>query len=141
MEAVLLMKDELLIAVIIFLLLFIKIGKGMNNGSLLTLIQLLLLVNVIAGFVFSKEVSAFSGMFYTNALIAFQKSVLSIGVFLISLLCADWLKKSANLSEFFILLLCALLGMFFMISSGNLLMFYLSLELATIPVAALANFD
>jgi len=31
--------------------------------------------------------------------------------------------------------------MFFMISSGNLLMFYLSLELATIPVAALANFD
>jgi NADH-quinone oxidoreductase subunit N len=28
-----------------------------------------------------------------------------------------------------------------MISSGNLLMFYLSLELSTIPVAALANFD
>jgi NADH-quinone oxidoreductase subunit N len=34
-----------------------------------------------------------------------------------------------------------LLGMYFMISSGNLLMFYLSLELSTIPVAALANFD
>jgi len=31
--------------------------------------------------------------------------------------------------------------MFFMISSGNLLMFFLSLELATIPVAAMANFD
>jgi NADH-quinone oxidoreductase subunit N len=31
--------------------------------------------------------------------------------------------------------------MFFLISSGNLLMFYLSLELATIPVAAMANFD
>jgi NADH-quinone oxidoreductase subunit N len=38
-------------------------------------------------------------------------------------------------------MLSALLGMFFMISSGNLLMFYLSLELASIPVAAMANFD
>jgi NADH-quinone oxidoreductase subunit N len=34
-----------------------------------------------------------------------------------------------------------LLGMFFLLSSGNLLMFYLSLELASIPVAAMANFD
>jgi len=31
--------------------------------------------------------------------------------------------------------------MFFMISSGNLLIFYLGLELSTIPLAALANFD
>jgi NADH:ubiquinone oxidoreductase subunit 2 (subunit N) len=28
-----------------------------------------------------------------------------------------------------------------MISSGNLLLFYLGLELSTIPLAALANFD
>ena len=34
-----------------------------------------------------------------------------------------------------------LLGMFFMISSGNLLMFYLGLELSTIPLAAICNFD
>ena len=39
------------------------------------------------------------------------------------------------------LLLSTLLGMFFMISSNNLLMFYLALELSTIPLAALANFD
>jgi NADH-quinone oxidoreductase subunit N len=38
-------------------------------------------------------------------------------------------------------MLSALLGMFLLISSGNLLMFFLSLELATIPVAAMANFD
>ncbi len=141
METILLLKNELLIAVIIFLLLFIKIGKGMKNDALLMLVQVLLLVNVVAGFIFSREGTVFSSMFYSNALIAFQKNILSIAVFLISLLCADWLKKSANLSEFFMLLLSALLGMFFMISSGNLLMFYLSLELATIPVAALANFD
>lgn len=141
MEPLLLLKNELWIAVVIFVLLFIKIGKGLKNDSLLTLIQVLLLVNVAIGFFFSKDGSLFTGMFYTNAVIAFQKNILSIAVFLISLLCSDWLKKSPNISEFFILILCALLGMFLMISSGNLLMFYLSLELATIPVAALANFD
>ena len=31
--------------------------------------------------------------------------------------------------------------MFFMISSGNFLIFYLGLELASIPLAALVNFD
>ncbi len=39
------------------------------------------------------------------------------------------------------LLLSTLLGMFFMISGGTLLMFYLGLELSTIPLAAAANFD
>jgi NADH-quinone oxidoreductase subunit N len=141
MESVLLLKNELWIAILIFLLLFIKIGKGMKNDSLLTLIQVLLFVNVVLGFLFNKDGSVFSGMFYTNAVIAFQKNILSIAVFLISLLCADWLKKTPHLSEFFVLLLSAQLGMFFMISSGNLLMFYLGLELSTIPVAALGNFD
>ena len=39
------------------------------------------------------------------------------------------------------LMLSTLLGMFFMLSSNNLLMFYLALELSTIPLAAMANFD
>jgi NADH-quinone oxidoreductase subunit N len=141
MESVLLLKNELWIAVVIFILLFIKIGKGLMNDSLLTLVQVLLFANVVLGFAFSKDGSAFSGMFYSNAVIAFQKNILSIAVFLISLLCADWLKKTPHLSEFFVLLLSAQMGMFFMISSGNLLMFYLGLELSTIPVAALGNFD
>jgi NADH-quinone oxidoreductase subunit N len=80
-------------------------------------------------------------MFYTSSLISFEKNILSLGVYLISLLCADWLKKTPHLPEFFLLMLSALLGMFLLVSSGNLLIFYLSLELATIPVAAMANFD
>ncbi|MBK5272518.1 MAG: NADH-quinone oxidoreductase subunit N [Bacteroidia bacterium] len=135
------MKSEWAITLIIFLLLFIKIGKGIKNESLLPLIQVLLLLNVIGGVLFNKDGILFDGMFHTSPLIAFQKAVLSLGVYLISLLCADWLKKSQHLAEFFILMLSALLGMFLLISSGNLLMFFLSLELATIPVAAMANFD
>ena len=136
-----LMKSELVITGIIFILLFIKIGRGMKNEALLPLIQVLLLLHFIGGFFFNKEGALFGDMFYTTPLISLQKNILSLGVYLISLLCADWLKKTEHLTEFFILMLSALLGMNLMISSGNLLIFYLSLELSSIPVAAMANFD
>lgn len=140
-DFLILMKSELVITVIIFLLLFIKIGKGLKNETLLSFVQVSLLINFIAGFFFIKEGNLFGDMFYTSPLIVFQKNILNLGVYLISLLFSDWLKKSKHLPEFFMLMLSALLGMFLMISSGNLLIFYLSLELATIPVAAMANFD
>ena len=140
-DFLLLMKSELVLAFILFLLLIIKVGTEVKNDHFLALVQLLLLGNFIFGFFFIENGSLFGGMYSTNGLIVFQKSILSLGMYLISLLFSDWLKKSEHLPEFFILLLSAVLGMFFMISSGSLLMFYLSLELATIPVAAMANFD
>ena len=140
-EFLTIMKSELAITVIIFLLLFIKLGKGLKNESMLLLIQVLLLLNFIGGFFFNKEGTLFDGMYQTTAMIALQKNILNLGVYLISLLFAGWFKKSEHMPEFFMLMLSALLGMFFLISSGNLLMFFLSLELATIPVAAMANFD
>ncbi|HQW83303.1 MAG TPA: NADH-quinone oxidoreductase subunit N [Ferruginibacter sp.] len=136
-----LMKPELVLTGIIFLLLFIKISKGIMNEPLLLLIQVLLLLNFLFGFFFNKLGSLFDGMYQTSGLIVLQKNILNLAVYLISMLFADWFKKSEHMPEFFILMLSALLGMFFLISSGNLLMFFLSLELATIPVAAMANFD
>lgn len=140
-DFLILMKSELVITFIIFLLLFIKVGMEMKNEKLLSIIQFLLLANFIFGFFLNETGTLFGGLFTTNGLMAFQKSILSLGVYLISLLFSDWLKKSIHAPEFFMLMLSALLGMFFMISSGSLLMFFLSLELSTIPVAAMANFD
>ena len=140
-DFLILMKSELVIAFIIFLLLFIKVGTAMKNDRLLSIVQILLLANFIYSFFFIAEGDLFGGLFTTNTLMAFQKSILSLAVYLISLLFSDWLKKSEHMPEFFILMLSALLGMFFMISSGSLLMFFLALELSTIPVAAMANFD
>lgn len=140
-EFLTLMKPELVLTGIIFLLLFIKIGKGMKNEPLLLLIQVLLLLNFLSGFFFNAEGSLFDGMYQTSGLIILQKNILNLAVYLISLLFANWFKKSEHLTEFFMLMLSALLGMFFLISAGNLLMFFLALELATIPVAAMSNFD
>ena len=140
-EFVTLMKPELVITIIIFLLLFIKLGKGIKNGLLLSIIQNLLLLNLAIGFFFNAEGSLFDNMYHTTKLIAFQKSILNFGVYIISLLFAGWFKKTEHLAEFFMLMLSALLGLDFLISSGNFLIFFLSLELATIPLAAMANFD
>lgn len=140
-EFLTLMKPELLITIIIFLLLFIKLSKGIKNDLLLMIIQNLLLLNFIAGFFFNSSGNLFDGMYHTNILIAFQKSILNLGIYLISLLFTGWFRKTDHLPEFFILMLSALLGLDLLISSGNFLIFFLSLELATIPIAAMANFD
>ena len=68
-ELLILMKSELLVVAIIFILLFIKIGSGIENGKLLLIIQSLLLINLIAGFFLQQDGSLFDGMFgnYTGS--------------------------------------------------------------------------
>ncbi len=141
----LLMKQELLVTAIIFILLFVKLGnKEWKTESLCDLVNVLLSLNVIAGFFpLSSGIhgSLFGEMFRTSELIIFEKNILSLATLIISLQSYQWLRNHRHVPEFYILMLSTLLGMFFMISSGNLLMFYLGLELSTIPLAALCNFD
>ncbi|MES2005858.1 MAG: NADH-quinone oxidoreductase subunit N [Bacteroidota bacterium] len=136
-----LLKQELVVTIIIFLLLFIKLGKDRTNESILAIANLLLLINFVAGFFGNKEGMLFSEMFRTNTLVCFEKNILNLAILLVSMQSYAWLKTHKQVIEFYLLLLSSLLGMFFMISSGNLLMFYLGLELSTIPLAAAANFD
>jgi len=137
-----LMKFELLIAIIIFILLFMKVGNSeWKNETILNIVNALLLINFIIGFFMNTDGTLFGDMFRTNKLIQLQKNILNLGTLIISLQAYSWLKNHKHVLEFYILLLSTLLGMFFMISSGNLLMFYLGLELSTIPLAAICNFD
>lgn len=135
------MRMELVITGLIFLLLFFKLGKPLSNEVVLTVVSIALLATSCLSFFGEQEGRQFAGMFVTTPMMFLQKSLLAGAVYLITLLNYDWLRKQEHLTEFYILLLSALLGMFLMVSSGNLLMFYLSLELSSIPVAALANFE
>jgi len=137
-----LLKAELVIIVIIFVLLFIQLAsRVLPNKTLLIIINLMLLLNLAAGFIYIPEGELFGDMFHTSELIAMEKNFLNLGIFIVSLQSWHWLKDHKHLLEFYMLLLSTLLGMFLMISSNNLLMFYLGLELSTIPLAALSNFD
>jgi NADH-quinone oxidoreductase subunit N len=136
-----LMKQELVVAVIIFLLILLKLGKERSNVTVLNIVNTLLLLNLVAGFFWNREGILFNEMFRTNPLMVLEKNILSLGTLIIAMQSYSWLKTHKHVAEFYMLLLSCLLGMFFMISGGNLLMFYLGLELSTIPLAAVANFD
>ena len=135
------LRQELALTVLIFLLLFIKLGKDRSNESILNFVNAALLVNLVAGFCCQETGALFNGMFNTNTLIVFEKGLLNLAALIISMQSYAWLKHNKNVIEFYLLTLTSLLGMFFMISSSNLLMFYLGLEMSTIPLAAAANFD
>lgn len=137
-----LMMPELILTGLIFIFLFVKLGASTeNNKPLLLAANILLLVNLLAGFCCNETALLFDGMYYTDTQLMLQKNVLNLALLLISLLAYEWLLHSKNAAEFYMLLLSAQLGMFFMISSTNFLMFFLAMELATIPLAALSNFD
>jgi NADH-quinone oxidoreductase subunit N len=132
------MKQELVITLIIFILLIVKLGKEeTKNETLINLVNILLALNLFSGFLFQQSGTLFGDMFRTSQLFTFEKNLLNLGTLIISLQSYNWLKGHKHVPEFYILLLSTLLGMFFMISSNNLLMFYLALELSTIPLAAL----
>jgi NADH-quinone oxidoreductase subunit N len=141
-DFLILMKQELVITFIIFVLLFVKLSnKETKNETLINFVNILLALNLISGFFMIREGDLFGDMFHTSELLTFEKNLLNLGILIISLQSYNWLKDHKHVPEFYILMFSTLLGMFFMISSNNLLMFYLALELSTIPLAALANFD
>lgn len=140
-DFLILMQQELVVTAILFLLLLLMLGKGISGTTCLNLSLLFILAAGMRVFFGHSQGILFAGLFVSSGLILFQKTLLLLAAFLLLLLNYDWLKRQANLPELLILLFSSLLGMMLMLSSGNLLIFYLSLELATIPVAALVNFD
>ena len=91
-----------------------------------------------------REASIFGGMYFTNPMIGIVKTILTGGTLLLTLQANKWLR-SANTThkqgEFYTLLLSTLLGMYIMISARHFLLFFIGLELASLPVACLVAFD
>lgn len=142
LEYIILMKQELMLSALIFLLLVYYLASGNRSAeTVIKWINIFLLANFLLGFWGNSTGNLFGNMYHTNALIVFQKNLLNFALLMISFLAYDWLKTHRHYLEFYILMLAALLGAFYMISSRHLLMFFLGLELAGIPVALMANFD
>ena len=145
LETFLIMRHELLLTAALLVVLVAEVFSHPNKkGSIITLAVVCFGIITALGFIPSPDGELFGGMYVTSGLRLMMKNILNIGVFLVFLQSVDWLRKTENsdkISEYFILLISTLIGMDFMISSGHFLMFYIGLELATIPIAALAAFD
>jgi NADH-quinone oxidoreductase subunit N len=139
------MRQEIFLLAIILLLIIGEIFITKNKRNLAHLALILFGLQTILGFFAIEETSLFGGMFRTNSLIHFFKNTLNIGVFIVLLQSADWIQEKMvplnKGTEFFMLLFSSLLGMYFMISAGDFLMFYIGLELSTLPVAALVAWE
>ena len=79
-------------------------------------------------------------MYHNQPIQSIVKSILSIGTLIVFLMAHEWMRRpdtAIKQGEFYILTLSTLLGMYFMISAGHFLMFFIGLETASIPMAAL----
>jgi NADH-quinone oxidoreductase subunit N len=140
-----LMRHELLLTAAGLLVLFAEIFWHPDKRSKINRFAILLFsVITVAGFIPSPHGSLFGGMYQVNGIRLVMKNILNIGTLLVLIQSVTWLNRPENLekiSEYYLLLISSLIGMNFMISAGHFLMFYIGLELATIPVAALAAYD
>jgi len=91
-DYLLLLKQELMVAAIIFILLFLKLGKDRSNESIMAIVNVLLLINLVAGFILSTEGMLFNEMFRTNKLMIFEKNILNLAMLIISMQSYAWLK-------------------------------------------------
>ncbi len=141
----LIMRHELLLVAITVILLLVEIFLPQDKKHKIILPAILLMALVmIIGFIPGPTGVLFGGMYGTSPLILLMKNILNIGVLIIFTQSVSWLKleeQKEKIGEYFVILLSTLIGMDYMISSGDFLMFYLGLELATIPLATLAAFE
>jgi len=144
LESFLLMRQELILLAVILLLVIGEIFSN-NKKGLVTFAIVLFTIHTVIGFLPMDNGTLFGGMFKSTTLIHLFKNVLNVGVLIILLQSADWIKektiKENKSTEFFALMFSSLLGMYYMISSGDFLMFYLGLELSALPIAALVAYE
>ena len=135
-----------LVAVIVAALLYDlmagKRGRKAFHGVMCTLMVLFIAGTVVP---YHREtVSIFGGMYVYTPVYGIVKSILAAGTLLVFLQADSWLKKEDTefkRGEFYVLTLSTLLGMDFMISAGHFMMFFIGLELASVPMACLVAFD
>lgn len=147
----LLLKEELSLVLVIVILfvadLFMSPDAHKKDGRpiLNTMLPVVLLaLHTVVTIVPGPVADAFGGMYHNQPIQSVVKSVLSIGTLVVFLMAHEWMKLPDTYfkqGEFYFLTLCTLLGMYFMISAGHFLMFFIGLETASIPMAALVAFD
>jgi NADH-quinone oxidoreductase subunit N len=118
-------------------------AKSETKAKTMGYIVNILLLGVIAVCAFAEPTSAFGGMYVTTPMVNVMKVILTLGTLIVTIMAQPWIDNSSTrlVGEFHTLVLSTLLGMFVMMSSGHFLLFFLGLEMASVPMACLVAFD
>ncbi|MGP1480694.1 MAG: NADH-quinone oxidoreductase subunit N [Hoylesella enoeca] len=121
---------------------FFSVGKERKwfNPLVCVLMVAHLVINI-----FPVETSTtFGGMYQTNASIGVIKTILALGTLIVLIQSREWMARpdtSFKEGEFYELIISTLLGMNIMVSANHFLLFFLGLEMASVPMACLIALD
>src|SRR5574344_1575664 len=132
----------MLILVITFIADFCSNGKERKwfNPLMCVLMLAQILINILP----QDQVDAFGGMYRTSSAVGVIKTILALGTLIVLIQSRQWLSRGDTKKregEFYMLVVSTLLGMNIMVSSGHFLMFFLGLEMASVPMACLVALD
>jgi len=135
---------ELFISLSVMALLVLGVFK--NNSSkiifyfscLIILVSLAINLNINI----TQTIFLFNNSYLVDQLSLFIKSIIMISAFFVMLCSYNYVRINNILKiEYPILILCSLLGMLVMISSNDLIVFYIGLELQSLALYVLASFN
>ena len=118
--------------------------KSDSKNGLLSKLTSLLLLGQIPVCLMAEPENAFGGLYAVSPAVNVMKVILTFGTLIVVIMAQPWLeteKMKRLQGEFYMLVLSTLLGMFVMMSSGNFMLFFLGLEMASVPMACLVAFD
>ena len=137
-------SPEIFISLAIMFLLILGVFKKKSSDIIhyLSIISLLITGILILNNPSDTIITLFSGSFIIDNLSFFMKSLTILGGTIILLMSKKFLKLSKIfLIEYPILILSSILGMMVMISSNDLMVFYIGLELQSLALYVLASFN
>ena len=144
MENINFILPEIFISLGIMFLLMLGVFKKNSSGIVYTLSVVILLITLglIINFPSGQEIYLFNNSYKIDHLSTFMKIITIIsGIFvLISSYKYTKIEKIFKI-EYSILILCSILGMLVMISSYDLMVFYIGLELQSLSLYVLAAFN
>lgn len=142
--SILSLQAEISLVLITLAVLVVDVFTKTPNFKLLRNVACVLMVAQILINIVPLDTEAFGGMYRSTEMVSVMKTVMAVATLLVFLMSGDWLAREDTrhkAGEFYTLTLCTLLGMFFMVSAGSFIIFYVGVELASIPMACLVAMD
>ena len=128
--------------IIVFFADFFAHRNAERKRSLWMLTFFMLLMTLSNCLVHNEPTSAFGGIYVTSDAVNVMKAILTFGTLIVVIMSQSWVATQQRIAgEFYMLMMSTLLGMFMMMSSGSFLMFFLGLEMASVPLACMVAFD
>ena len=132
--------------IIVFIADFMSAKKDVRkwfNPFVCVLMLAQVLITIATQPVYST-ITAFGGMYTAGAAANVMKTILAAGTLIVLIQSRQWMSRQDTAfkeGEFYMLVISTLLGMNMMLSAGHFLMFFLGLEMASVPMACLVGLD